>query len=330
MSDSIPAINLAEFLNGDAEQQQRIATEVDDICKTLGFLIVKQHGIPQIVIDTAWQAARAFFDLSLQQKMASRSPDPGCPRGYFPIASEALAKSLGVDTPPDIKESLGIGPLRSPTREISATDAEFHYGENHWPEQPAELRDALTNYMQAMETLGNNLLQLFAAALSLPHDYFETFHTDPMCALRCLNYPAVDEPLLPNQKGAGEHADYGSITMLKSDPDVTGLEVRLPSGEWIAAPRVTDGFIVNIGDMLARWTNDRWVSTLHRVISPGAAGGGQKRRQSVAYFYNTSFDAEISCIPTCLADGEQAKYGTVRGGDYLVQRFSSAQEPPPR
>lgn len=326
MSSSIPAISLSAFLHGNDAEQQRIAAEVDDICRTLGFLIVEQHGIPDSLIADAWQAARDFFDLPLEQKMASRSPDPGCPRGYFPIASEALAKSLGVDTPPDIKESLGIGPLRAPERHIAAADAEFHYGENLWPAQPAELRDALTNYMQAMEVLGNNLLRLFAAALSLPHDYFESFHTDPMCALRCLNYPAVDKPLLPDQKGAGEHADYGSITMLKSDPEVTGLEVRLPTGEWIAAPRVQDGFIINIGDMLARWTNDRWVSTLHRVNSPGTAGGGQKRRQSMAYFYNTSFDAEISCIPTCLADGEQPKYDTVKGGNYLIQRFSSALE----
>jgi isopenicillin N synthase-like dioxygenase len=170
------------------------------------------------------------------------------------------------------------------------------------------------------------VLRLFAAALALPHDYFEVFHKDPMCALRCLNYPAAGKPLLPQQRGAGEHADYGSITILKSDPDVSGLEVRLPSGEWIAAPLVKDGFIVNIGDMMARWTNDRWVSTLHRVSSPGAPGGGARRRQSIAYFYNTSFDAEISSIPTCLSDGEQTKYAPVNGGDYLMQRFNSTLE----
>lgn len=326
MSSSIPAINLAEFIHGDNEQQRRIAADVDHICKTLGFLIVENHGVPQKVIDDAWQVARDFFDLPVREKMASRSPDPNCPRGYFPFASEALAKSLGVDTPPDVKESLGIGPLRAPNRDLPASALEFHYGENIWPDAPANLRSALTTYMQEMEALGNRVLRLFAAALSLPHEYFVEFHADPMCALRCLNYPSAEEPLLEKQKGAGEHADYGSITILKSDPDVIGLEVRLPSGEWIAAPLVKDGFIVNIGDMMACWTNDRWVSTLHRVISPGTAGGGQGRRQSMAYFYNTDFDAEISCIPTCLADGETAKYEAVQGGEYLMQRFSSALE----
>jgi len=326
MMACIPSVNLAAFLQGTDADQRRIATEVDSICKRLGFLIVEQHGVSQALIDDAWQAARAFFDLPLAEKLACRSPNPGCPRGYFPFASEALAKSLGVETPPDIKESLGIGPLRAPDRDMPASDFEFHYGENIWPERPVNLRSALTDYMLAMESLGNDLLQLFAAALSLPLNYFESFHTDPMCALRCLNYPAPEQALLPGQRGAGEHADYGSITILKSDPNVSGLEVRLPSGEWIAAPLVADGFIVNIGDMMARWTNDRWVSTVHRVISPGAAGGGSDRRQSLAYFYNTSFDAEIRCIPTCIGNSDQPKYAPVNGGDYLIQRFSSALE----
>ena len=322
MAAEIPIVNLAAFIQGNSEQQETIAAEVDHICRTLGFLIVEQHGVDLPLINSAWSAARQFFDLPLQQKMASKSPDPGCPRGYFPFASEALAKSQGVETPPDVKESISIGPLRVPQRDIAPAELEFHYGENIWPEQPAGIRDALTDYMQEMEKLGNNLLRLFAAALSLPHDYFVAFHADPMCALRCLNYPEVDKPLLENQKGAGEHADYGSITMLKSDPDVAGLEVRLPDGEWIAAPLVRDGFIVNIGDMMACWTNDRWVSTLHRVISP--AGGS--RRQSMAYFYNTDFDAEIRCLPTCTAEDNPARYAPVRAANYLAQRFGSAQE----
>lgn len=322
MAAEIPIVNLAAFIQGNSEQQETIAAEVDHICRTLGFLIVEQHGVDLPLINSAWSAARQFFDLPLQQKMASKSPDPGCPRGYFPFASEALAKSQGVETPPDVKESISIGPLRVPQRDIAPAELEFHYGENIWPEQPAGIRDALTDYMQEMEKLGNNLLRLFAAALSLPHDYFVAFHADPMCALRCLNYPEVDKPLLENQKGAGEHADYGSITMLKSDPDVAGLEVRLPDGEWIAAPLVRDGFIVNIGDMMACWTNDRWVSTLHRVISP--AGGS--RRQSMAYFYNTDFNAEIRCIPTCTSHDDPARYEPIAAANYLQQRFNSAQE----
>ena len=328
---TISAVDLGSFIEGSKQEQRRIAAQVDEICRHTGFLIVENHGIPQDVIDAGWSAARAFFDLPLEQKLAVKSPDQGCPRGYFPMASEALAKSLGVDTPPDIKESFGIGTLSAPSRDVPADKLEFHYGANIWPESPQGFRDALSAYMLETQALGDRVLQLFAAALSLPQNYFAESHSDAMCALRCLNYPAVDEAPLENQRGAGVHADYGSITILKSDPEVPGLEVRLPSGEWISAPLVPDGFIVNIGDMMARWTNDRWVSTLHRVISPGQPGGGQSRRQSMAFFYNTSFDADISCIPTC-HDAETApKYDTVEAGEYLKQRFSAALEPePPR
>ena len=240
------------------------------------------------------------------------------------MAAEALAKSLGVDTPPDIKESFGIGPLRAPDRPISADDLEFHYGPNLWPTEPTGIRAALTEYCNELEALGSRVLQLFAAALELPHDYFERFHTEPMCALRCINYPATDGDVLPSQRGAGEHSDDGSITMLKSDPEVPGLEIRLPSGEWIAAPLVDDGFVINIGDLMARWTNDRWVSTLHRVTNPGSGSSGTVRRQSMAYFHNTNFDAEIECIPTCRAADGVSKYAGVQAGRYLWERFNSA------
>lgn len=321
---SLPLINLRAFLQGSESERRAIAANVDEICKSIGFLVVEQHGVPQAVIDRAWTATRAFFDLPLEQKMLVRSPDPGCPRGYFPLAAEALAKSLGVDTPPDVKESFGIGPLYAPAQTIADDEFNFHYGPNVWPSQPPELRAALAEYFLELQALGSRLLRLFAMALALPQNHFEQFHMAPICALRCLNYPANHGALLKNQRGAGEHADYGSITILKADPNVAGLELRLRSGEWVAAPLVANGFIVNIGDMMARWTNDRWVSTLHRVVSPGQADGG--RRQSMAFFHNTSFDANIECLATCRDDSRSARYEPVKAGEYLSERFNSALE----
>ena len=321
---SLPTVSLANFLEGDAATRKSIATNVDSICRDIGFLIVEQHGVSDSVIGDAWSSIRAFFDLPVEKKIVARSPDPGCPRGYFPMAAEALAQSLGVETPPDIKESFGIGSQRVPERTMTETQAEFHYGANLWPTEPEGLRDALTSYFDELQDLGSRVLQLFAAALELPYDYFEQFHTDPMCALRCINYPAMAADPLPQQRGAGEHSDYGSITILKSDPCVPGLEVRLPSGKWVAAPLVEDGFIVNIGDLMARWTNDRWVSTLHRVTNPRADEGGTTRRQSMAFFHNASFDAEIECIPTCRDREQPAKYEPVFAGKYLYDRFTSA------
>lgn len=321
---SIPSIDLLAFLAGTPKEQKAIAVQVDSICRSVGFLTIKNHGIANEIVDQAWAAIRAFFDLPLEEKLKSKSSDPTCPRGYFPIAAEALARSLGVETPPDVKESFGIGPLHAPPDEVNLDDLEFHYGDNLWPASPTELRVALITYFSAMQLLGSQVLRLFAAALELPHDFFERFHNHPMCALRCINYPATNEPLLPRQKGAGEHSDYGSITILKSDPDVPGLEIKLPSGRWASAPLVRDKFIINIGDMMARWTNDRWVSTLHRVVHQETVDGGTNRRQSLAFFHNTDFDAVIECIPTCLPSAEQQHYGPVLAGQYLMERFSSA------
>ncbi len=319
---AIPSVDLQAFLDGTPDTQHRIAAEVDEICRTIGFLVIENHGVSDEVVTAAWNASRAFFDLPLEQKLEVKPDDSGCPRGYFPMAAEALAKSLGVETPPDIKESFGIGPLHAPPSDIDAADHEFHYGENLWPRRPEDLRHALTEYFEAMTAAGARLLRLFAAALDLPQEHFEPFHRYPMCALRSINYPASEAPLLPGQKGAGEHSDYGSLTMLKSDPEVAGLEIRLPSGEWAAAPLVENAFIVNIGDLMARWTNDRWVSTMHRVVLPAETGG--RRRQSMAFFHNASFDARIECIPTCLEPGETPKYEPVLAGRYLLDRFTSA------
>ena len=321
---AIPSVSLSSFLNGTAKEQRIIAAHVDEICKSIGFLIIENHGVNDGIISNAWSTIGDFFDLPLAEKLTARSADPYCPRGYFPMQAEALAKSRGVDTPPDIKERFAIGPLSQPPGSMSDADLDFHGGENIWPDEPARLRAALIGYFNAMETLGSQVLKLFAAALDLPHDYFARFHTHPRSALSCNSYPYSDEPLLPNQKGAGEHSDYGTVTILKPDPNVAGLEIKLPTGQWAEAPLVDNKFIVNIGDLMARWTNDRWVSTLHRVVKPGVKKGGANRRQSMAFFMNTNYDAEIECLPTCLEAGEDARYDAVRSGEYLKARFTSA------
>jgi len=323
---AIEAIDLGAFLLGTPIEQAAVAARVDDICRSTGFLIVENHGVPEEIIENAWVQTTGFFDLPLEEKLTAKSSDPKCPRGYFPMASEALAKSMGVDTPPDVKESFGIGPLLAPPIDLTAAEYEFHFGENLWPAALPKLEIALTTYFNEMTDLAGKILRLFAAALDMPHDYFKKFHTHPMNALRCLNYPAFDKPLLPTQRSAGEHTDYGSITILKSDPTVPGLELKLAAGSWVKAPLVDDAFIVNIGDMLARWTNDRWVSTLHRVVQSGNPGSDAIRRQSMAYFHNTNFDSEIECIPSCLASGGEPKYEKVLSGPYLWNHFNSAKE----
>lgn len=323
MRPVIQTIDLGAFLAGSVEQQMSTGLQVDGICRSIGFLVIENHGVEASLIDRTLAAASDFFALPVEEKMEAAPDDPRCPRGYFPQQSEALAGSRGLAAPPDLKEAFSIGPLRAPHLAMSRLDYEFHYGANLWPREPAGFRQTWEAYYRAMELLGGRVLMLFAQALSLPKDYFAHYHTHHVSALRALNYPGSDQPVQPGQRGAGEHSDYGAVTILRPDPNVPGLEIRLPSGEWVRPPLVGDAFIVNIGDMMARWTNDRWTSTMHRVTTPA---GSAVRRQSLAYFLNPNFDAEIGCIPTCRKPGEPAKHRSVLAGQYLRSRFLSALE----
>jgi isopenicillin N synthase-like dioxygenase len=326
MAQSVmPTVDLSAFLSGTQSEQDTIARQVDETCQLSGFLIIKNHGVADSTLKDAWDTASRFFALPIEKKMATRSSDPNCPRGYFPPQSETLSKSRGIVTPPDQKEAFSSGPLLAPNSVSGSADFDFHYGQNAWPAEPADFRDVWIRYYQAMEELGSQLMSLFAAALQLQRDYFVEFHTHHISALRALNYPSTDAVLMPGQQRAGAHSDYGSLTILRPDFNVGGLEIQLPSGGWLPAPLIENTFVINIGDMMARWTNDRWVSTVHRVVSPPVEDGGlSQRRQSIAYFHNPNFDADINCIPTCLADGATMKYPSVQAGQYLYDRFSSA------
>jgi isopenicillin N synthase-like dioxygenase len=142
--------------------------------------------------------------------------------------------------------------------------------------------------------------------------------------MRALNYPQQTAAPRAGQLRAGAHTDYGSLTILLSEPGSGGLEIYTPEGEWLAVPCVPGAFIINIGDLLARWTNDRWVSTLHRVVCPPPGERGSNRRQSIAFFHQPNWDAEISCLPSCLAPGAKAKYATVTSGVHLREKFRRA------
>jgi len=323
---TIPAVDLAAFLEGTEEERRQIAARVDDICRSIGFLIIENHGVSRDTGDAAWSAAREFFDRPLDDKLDARSPEPACPRGYFPLEEESLAGTRGITTPPDRKECYSSGPLSPPAGHAWTDDFDFFYGTNIWPAKPAGFRQAWSNYYVAMERLGSQIMQLLALALQLDADYFVEFHTRHLGALRALNYPSMTNEFLPGQQRAGAHSDYGSVTILKPDPSVGGLEVQLPTGEWVDAPSIENAFIVNIGDLLARWTNNRWVSTLHRVVDPVTKSGSPTpRRQSIAYFMNPNYDVEIKTIPTCQRLNEPPKYPPVLAGRYLIEKFRSAE-----
>jgi isopenicillin N synthase-like dioxygenase len=316
---TVPVIDLAE-----AHAASRIARA----CADTGFLVVTNHGVDRQVIDTAWEAATRFFDLSVADKMAVAMPYHGYPYGYAPLRGERLAASLGADTPPDLKETFSMGPIEVPTHVLLGEMVEpaeaFVYEPTPWPPAVPEFQQAMESYYTAMAGFVARIMTVFAEALRLPSDFFDSRIDRHTSALRVLNYPAVTDPPQPGQLRAGAHSDYGTVTVLRADNAPGGLEV-LVADRWTAVPLVSDSLIINLGDAMARWTNDRWRSTLHRVVTPPANLAATSRRQSIAFFHNANWDAVIECIPSCLAAGETPRYAPVTAGEHLMSKFRSTQ-----
>ena len=310
---SFPAFDLSAFERADPAGRRALGQEIDAICRATGFLTLTGHGVSAPVIAALWREAEAFFAEAPDVKLAARAPHPGYPYGFLPPLAEALARSKGAQTPPDLKESFNGGPEAAPPGLTDPDALAFCYAPTIWPARPG-FKAAWLAYYRAMEDLAARIMRAFAVALDLPGDYFAPFLTAPISALRALNYPALDRAPEPGQIRAGAHTDYGSLTILLPQEGSRGLEI-FSAGRWIEVPPVPGAFVVNIGDLMVRWTADRWVSTLHRVVVP--TDGGAERRQSLAFFHQPNWDAEITPL-----DGSNT-YAAVRSGPYLMSKFRS-------
>ncbi len=318
-SGPVPVIDIGLFESGPEDREQ-LARSVDAACRELGFMIISNHGLEAQVVTECWNRAAEFFDSPLANRRTATADEPGHPYGYHGFAAEALAQSLDEATPPDLKETFNVGPLELPGGNLDPQAAAFAFASNHWPVEPAGFRDALEDYYRALRGLSDRVMEIFAAALGLPRGFFAESFKYPMSALRVINYPELEQPPEPGQLRAGAHTDYGTLTLLLQQPDRSGLQV-LSRGDWHDVPAIPDTFVVNIGDLMARWTNDRWVSTLHRVVNPAEAGNAPTRRQSLVFFHTPSWNADIRCIPTCLPEQEQPIHAPVMAGPHLAGKF---------
>lgn len=310
----LPVIDLAD-------DPLRIARQIGDACAELGFFQIVGHGVPDVVVDSAWRATRAFFDEPEAVRLAVAMPYAGYPYGYQGFSGETLAasdkdSSLGDLTPPDRKHTFSFGPIEGLEGDVIDPDERWVRSPNQWPASPAGFRDTLETYYRAMSALAAHLLQLMAMGLHLAPTFFEAMISRHVSALRCLDYPALTEPPLPGQLRAGPHTDYGTLTILRTARGVNGLQTRDRTGEWSDVDAVDGGFVVNLGDTLARWTNDRWRSTMHRVVDTGEAS----RRTSIAFFHNANWDARIECLPGL----GQPLYAPVSAGRHLMEKFHRA------
>jgi isopenicillin N synthase-like dioxygenase len=261
---------------------------------------------------------------SVEEKNQVRFPSEGYPYGYAGFAQEGLSYSLGQTSHPDLKETITIGPVDLPDRSLSDGER-WAFSPSLWPQRPDGIRNAWETYYRSMGDLSARLLSLFAETLGLAADHFDDSISAHSSALRFLNYPEQLTNPLPGQLRAGAHTDYGTLTILRQQSFVGGLEVfEAGRDRWIPVAAVEGAYVVNLGDAMARWTNDRWRSTLHRVVNP-PAGDRTTRRQSIAFFHNANWNAEIRCLPTCLLPGEKPKYEPILAGPHLMKKFQVTQ-----
>lgn len=305
-----------------------VGREFDETLREVGFFQVVDHGIDGETADRAWNISREFFDLPLENKLEVVRPEGGL-YGYFPMKSESLSASMGQKVPGDVKESFNMGPGIHPTHQpVDATEASL-FSPNAWPTALPEMRDAWQAYFAQMSALAERLMRMFALGLELPADYFAPQIDRSPGALRAINYPEQTQPAEEGQLRAGAHTDYGTLTILRQETGRAGLEVRDEKSQaWVPIPPTEGAFVINIGDLMARWTNDRWTSTLHRVINPDAGATTSTRRQSMPFFHNANYSAMVECLPSCLAPGETPKYEPVLAGPHLAGKSTRSVATP--
>ena len=305
----------------DLEASDAVA-QLDHACSTVGFFQCRGHGIPQRVIDDCLEISFEFFRLPLAEKMAASPNDPEIARGFVRPASEGFSYSMGVETPPDLVQAFYLGRPSYPDDDPAFKTTEHHFFDpNIWPERPGGMQEALETYYVEANRLSDYVLSRLALALDLNEDFFVDKVNHSVDTLR-FNYFAVtpDTPTpVAEQFGIGPHTDYGIMTTMYATPG-PGLQIVGPLGKWVDVYPAEGAFLFNLGDLLAEWTNDRYRSTLHRVV-PLKPQGDKAERLSVPFFREGNFDNWIECLPTCCSDDNPPKYPPVNAGKHLMAKY---------
>ncbi len=290
---TIPVIDFTAFTNGDTITRQNIIKQIYQACHEIGFMYLQNSGISKDLIRQVFTYSKSFFNLPLEVKQKQAWSDEFNNTGYIGIERERLDPTK----PGDLKEAFNVN-----KQAVIGIDA------------------SILDFYDSCTELANTLLQTYALALELPEDFLITRHNQRNHTFRALHYPPLQTPSKPGQVRAGEHSDYGSITLLFQD-DVGGLEVQTASGEWIAAPAIPDTVIVNTGDLMQRWTNNIFCSTKHRVMIPNDSRVKQSR-YSIAFFCHPNDDTEITCLESCQKE-QSPIYPSILAGEYLLSRLQA-------
>ncbi|OWY27270.1 isopenicillin N synthase family dioxygenase [Herbaspirillum robiniae] len=317
---TLPVIDFADAFSPEKARREAVAWEIHKISRDVGFFYIVNHGVPQALVDGQFDWARRFFALPQAGKSAidmRRSPSG---YGYERMGAQALDEG----SPADLKEGFQFGFDIAPDHPYVQRGL-LRYGHNLWPAELPGFEAHSRRYYDALRALSHRLLSVIALSLQLEEDFFEPVLQTPIATQRMLHYPPQPQGAQDNRIGAGAHTDWGLVTLLAQD-DIGGLEVRNADGEWIRAAPIRGSFVVNIGDLLQRWSNDLYHSNFHRVLN-----GGTAPRYSLPFFQDGDQACTVACLPGCCSAARPARYAPCTIGDYLDMKvretFGAASAP---
>lgn len=319
--EEIPVIDLGPYLAGAPGALERTAGELRYAMENVGFYFIVNHGVPQSLIDRTFAAAERFHAQPLEEKMKLKIDENVL--GYLPLQGATVRHSaLNKNNKPNLNEAFFINRQLTPDHPDVVARKPFR-ALNRWPENLPGFREDLLAYTRAMEQLGRKLVPLYALALDLPADYFDEAFREPTFALRLSHYPQV-EVLDENEFGLAPHTDTSFMTLLP-DNKVPGLSIRLPNGQWVDAPALAGSFLVNGGDLLRRWTNDRFLATPHRVINRSGM-----ERYAIPFFMDCHYDFRMACLPTCQGPDKPPRYEPITYPEYKTWYRNRNYDAPPK
>ena len=316
MDQAVPVIDLTPWFEGSDAGRELVAGQVDAALRSVGFLLITGHGVEASLRADVRAACRAFFAQPDAVKRRYAVTVGG--RGWLPPGVEANGYAEGTETPPDLKESYAVG-ADQPTGDAEIDD--YWFQPNVWPDEVA-LEPAMTAYLAQMRSLADELLVIAAAAAGVEPDFF-TRHTGHSTYTLNVNwYPPVTVVGEPEegQFRIGPHTDFGTVTILDREPGKGGLQVWTEDDGWQDAPYHPDAFTINTGDLLARWSGDRWKSNRHRVLPP-QPDAPDEDLVSLVYFYETNHDALIEALQPPI--GQANDYPPVIASEFLRERLDA-------
>jgi len=315
VTQAIPVIDFGPAFRGDPRGLEAVSAQVRRASEGVGFFYLAGHGVPQAVIDDAFQASREFHAMSPEEKNRLKIDENNI--GYLGVNQSIQgASSVYKATRPNYNESFFITHDRGPDHPDVVAGKPLR-GMNQWPEGHHRMRAAMVRYLETLDGVGDRMLPVLARSLEMPADFFAPFFANEAhVTLRFLHYPPqeVDDD---EQFGQGPHTDNSFITILARE-DVPGLAVRLPNGEWLAPPVIPGTFLVNLGNMMKRWSNDRFHSTPHGVLNDSG-----KDRYSIAFFYSPNVDSVIECVPTCMSADNPPRYPRAVYRDLVLEFYNA-------